>query len=124
MRPSGRVKLLLDEMWPWEAAFQLRGRGHDAVAAAERSDLRGQLDAVVFRQAQFEEHAVVTENAIDYRQLAADEIHQGRYHHGIILSSDRGFPRHNAGTPGRLVTALEGILTSDIDWVDREYWLR
>jgi hypothetical protein len=42
------VKLLLDEMWPPSIAVQLRRRGHDVEAVAERADLRGQADDAVF----------------------------------------------------------------------------
>ncbi len=42
------MKLLLDEMWSPAIAAALRERGHDVVAVAERSDLRGKPDDVIF----------------------------------------------------------------------------
>ncbi len=45
------MKLLLDEMWPLAIAVELRRRGHDVTAVAERLDLRGQPDEVIFATA-------------------------------------------------------------------------
>jgi predicted nuclease of predicted toxin-antitoxin system len=117
------VKLLLDEMWPPNVAEELCRRGHDVAAVAQRSDLRGLPDAAVFAAAQREQRAVVTENAADYRWLAADEIRRGRRHHGLILTTNRRFPRHNPRTAGRLVTTLNRLLASGIEVTNEEYWL-
>jgi predicted nuclease of predicted toxin-antitoxin system len=122
-RPAAGVKLLLDEMWPPEVARQLRRHGYDVAAIAERPDRRGQPDAVIFAVAQREERAVVTENVVDYPQLAASEIHQGRRHHGVILTANRRFPRPDPGTPGHLVTALDRVLSSGTELANVEYWL-
>lgn len=48
------LKLLLDEMLDPEIAVQLRRRGYDVVAVAEREDLRGLLDPEVFEVARRE----------------------------------------------------------------------
>lgn len=117
------MKLLLDEMWPPEIALQLRRGGHDVKAITEHPDLRGQPDAVVFAWAQEQERIVVTENVIDYRQLAAHEMHQGRHYHGLILTTNRRFPRHDPRTVGRLVTALDRVLSSGVEMGNREHWL-
>lgn len=117
------MKLLLDEMWPPDIAEQLRRRGHDVVAIAERPDLRGQLDEVVFATAQREEYIIVTENVADYRPLGMAEMQQGRTHHGLIFTSNRQFPRHDARTLGRLVTALHELLSKNLDSLGSEYWL-
>src|SRR5437762_13027670 len=98
-------------MWAAEIAVQLRRRGHDVVAVTERLDLRGQPDAIVFAAAQEEERAVVTENVSDYRPLAAYWIEQGRTHAGLILTSNRRFPRHDPRTTGRLVASLDELLS-------------
>lgn len=90
---------------------------------AECSDLRGQPDAAVFVLAQREERTVVTENVMDYRQLAAHEIHQGRRHHGLILTSNRRFPPHDPRTVGRLVRGLDQLLSSGAEIANGEYWL-
>lgn len=115
--------MLLDEMWSSEIAVQLRQRGHDVVAVGERLELRGKSDPVIFAMAQAEERAVVTENAIDYRPLAAALVSQGRSHAGLILTSNRRFPRHDARTAGRLTKALHELLTSDLNLSNSEHWL-
>lgn len=117
------MKLLLDEMWPPDIAIQLRHRGHDVEAVTERPELRGQSDPVVFTVAQAEERAVVTENVIDYRPLAAEAISRGHSHCGLILTSNRRFPRHDSRTLGRLVTDLHELLSRGLDLRDREYWI-
>lgn len=117
------MRLLLDEMWSPNIAVQLRRSGYDVVAIAERSDLRGQPDLVVFAIAQREERTVVTENVGDFRQLAAFELHRGRSHAGLILTSNRRFPRHDARTAGRLVTALDQLLAQGPEATNLEHWL-
>lgn len=117
------MKLLLDEMGSPEIAVQLRRRGHDVVAVAERPELRGQPDATVFAAAQTEERAVVTENVLDYRPLGAVELEHGRSHGGLIFTINRRFPRHDARTAGRLVTALEAFLAAETAITNREMWL-
>jgi len=118
------VRLLLDEMWPPLIAAQLRSRGHDVVAAAERSELRGRSDAAIFAAAQAEGRAVVTENVGDYRVLAAHALQQRRSHAGLIFTSNRRFPRHDQRTLGLIVTALDRLLASRTDLTNEEHWLR
>jgi hypothetical protein len=117
------LKLLLDEMWPPSVVIQLRRRGHDVTAVAERPELRGQPDPVVFDTAVAEVRAVVTENVADYRPLAADRLRQGDTYPGLILTSNRRFPRHDRRTAGRLVVALDALLAADPDLTNQEYWL-
>jgi predicted nuclease of predicted toxin-antitoxin system len=117
------VKLLIDEMWPAAIAAQMRRRGHDAVAVHERSDLRGQPDEIVFAMAQAEGRVVVTENVIDYRPLATDVLQRGGSHVGVIFTSNHRFPRHDPRTVGRLVTALDQLLTNAVESTSMEHWL-
>jgi hypothetical protein len=117
------VKLLLDEMWSPEVAIQLRRRGHDVVAVAERPELRGQPDAVIFATARTEDRTIVTENVADYRPIAVSELQQGRSHFGLILTSNRRFPRNDPRTAGRLVTALNELLSREPELTNSEYWL-
>lgn len=60
------MKLLLDEMFPSEAARHLREEfGHDAVHVDEMG-LRGVADPQVASVARGEQRAMVTENVADY----------------------------------------------------------
>lgn len=117
------MKLLLDEMWSPDLAAQLRRRGHDVVAVAERVDLRGQADTAIFAAAQAEGRAIVTENVIDYRPLAAYEVQQGRAHSGVIFTSNRRFPRHDQRTVGHLVRMLDDLLSRELELTNAEHWL-
>lgn len=98
-------------MWPPEIATQLQRRGHDAMAVARRHELRGQSDAVIFAAARAEGRTIATENVADYRPVAAYELRQGRSHAGLIFMSNRRFPRHAPRTAGRLVPALDELLS-------------
>lgn len=117
------MRLLLNQMWPPAIAVQLRRRGHDVVAVAERPEWRGQADPVLFAVAQAEGRTIVTENVADYRPLAAYQLQQGRSHAGLIFTSHRRYPRHDPRTAGRLVTALHDLLPLDLDPANLEHWL-
>ena len=117
------MKLLLDEMFDPDIAVELRRRGYDVVAVAERPDLRGQPDPVVFAAAWAEARCVVTENVGDYRPLAAEASRAGRPCPGLIFTSNRQFPRHDPRTLGRMVTALAGLLPQDRELTSLEHWL-
>ena len=116
------MKLLLDEMWAPAIAEALRDRGHAVVAVAERLDLRGLPDEAIFDAAQAEGWAIVTENVVDYRPLAADAMRAGRPHPALIFTSNRAYPRASRRTAGRLVRALDARLTAR-DAISSEYWL-
>lgn len=110
-------------MWPPALARQLRGRGHDVVAVAERPDLRGQPDAYIFEIAQAEGRFVVTENVADYRPLLMAALQQQTPDSGIIFTSNRLYPRADRRTFGRLVRALDNLLSTDPGIPGIEYWL-
>ena len=116
------MKLLLDEMWAPAIAAALRDRGHEVVAVAERLDLRGMPDSAIFDAALADGWAIVTENVVDYRPLAADAMRAGRAHPALIFTSNRAYPRANRRTAGRLVTALDALLTTR-DAISGAYWL-
>jgi hypothetical protein len=117
------MKLLLDEMWPSPIADQLRRRGHDVVAVAERPELRGQADPAIFAFAQAEGRTILTENVPDYRLLVAFELQHGGSHAGIIYTTNRRFPRHDSRTTGRLVIALDKLLRDGLAATNLEIWL-
>lgn len=107
---SARLKLLIDEMYPPAIAEQLRDRTHDAEAVTERSELRALADADVFALAQQERRAVVTENIDDFSVIATGYDQRGKAHHGLVLVPPGSYPRGRAGTIGRMVTELDGLL--------------
>ena len=116
------MKLLLDEMWAPAIAQALRDRGHEVVAVAERLDLRGLPDEAIFDAALAEGWVIVTENVVDYRPLAADAMRAGRPHPGLIFTSNRAYPRANRRTAGRLVAALDHLLSTR-EAIETEHWL-
>jgi hypothetical protein len=117
------LKLLLDEMWPQSIAEELRRRGHDVNSVAERPDLRGQPDEVIFAVARAERRAIVTENVGDYRPLAVAELQTGRHFAGMLFTSNRSFPRGDPRTVGRLVSVLEALLSAPTELEGIERWL-
>jgi predicted nuclease of predicted toxin-antitoxin system len=119
------VRLLLDEHFSFRIAEQLRKRGCDVVAVAERTDLRQMSDEDLMRWAHANERAVVTENVQDFLPIHAELLNHGEPHSGIVLTSPHKFPRSTAGI-GTLVTALakllderadRGPLRSDVLWL-------
>ena len=104
------MKLLIDEHYPPSIAEQLRERGHVAVAVQEEADLRGMTDPDLFAEAQRRNSAVLTENVADYMNLDAE--YRGRHlaHWGLVLTSNRTFPRGKATTVGALIKALDELL--------------
>jgi hypothetical protein len=116
--------MLIDEMWPSTIAAQLRLRGHDVAAVVERSDLRSKPDEYILTVAQREWRVLVSENANDFRKLASVVIQGGNRHPGFVFTTERRVPRHDARVVGRLITALDALLITDIDLTNSEHWLR
>jgi len=121
------LKLLIDEHYPPSIAEQLRERGHDAVSVQEEAHLRGMTDPDLFAEAQRRNSAVLTENVVDYMMLDAE--YRGRHlaHWGLVLASNRTFPRGKTTTVGALVKALDDLLrkahsedrSSQVIWLQR-----
>ena len=116
------MKLLLDEMWSPVVAEALRRRGHDVVAVAARRDLRSATDEAVVEAARAEGRAIVTEDAVDYRSLMAVAVRDGHDFPPLIFTSNRRWSRANQGVVGRLIEALDALLTAD-EPITGEYWL-
>jgi len=115
------VKALIDEQLSSEIANLLRERGHDVEAVAEREDLVGRPDRVIFDVAVAEGRAVVTNNVKDFRPLAAECLTQGRTHPGLILlPSTRARTRSAVSA---LADAIEGVLTAQPDLTSSERWI-
>lgn len=121
------MKLLIDEHYPPSIAAQLRARGHDAVAVQEEVDLRGLTDPELFAEAQRRKRAVLTENVTDFLMLDAEYRGRQFAHWGLVLTSNRAFPRGKAATVGALVQALDELLqeadpeeaSSRVTWLQR-----
>ena len=121
------MKLLIDEMFPATIAQRLREQhGRDAVAVAERVDLRGLADADIFLAAQHQRRVIVTENVRDFRPIAREWEAMGRVHFGVVFTTNRKFPRSDPRTSGLLVSALTRLLDKEADKPvasNREIWL-
>jgi hypothetical protein len=118
------VKLLLDEMFSPVIAEQLRRHGHDVIAVKERPDLVKQPDRIIFVTAQMEGRALVTENVRHFRELVLSECDSPGAHAGVIYTTERTFFRGDRTAVGRIVMALDAILTSERDIRGLEVWLR
>ncbi len=101
--------LLLDEMFSPTIAVKLRDRGIDAVAIAERPELRSLPDPEVLELATAEERILVTFNIKDFQMLDRQWATSGRQHGGIVFVAHRRFPRQG-GAIGQLVTELYALI--------------
>ncbi len=107
------MRLLLDEMYPTALAEQLRARWHDVISVHDRSHvhLRSLADELVAAAAFQEGRALVTENAPDFRRIVAAADENGDPMPLLIYTANRRFPRAQAATLGRLVLALDAVLS-------------
>lgn len=111
------MRLLLDEMYAPTIAEQLRARGHDVASVhdPEYRVLEGEPDEDVWASAIASDRALVSENVRDFRRIEADALARGGPTARLIFTTDRQFPRGDPGTLGRLVLALEVLLTMPPD---------
>ena len=115
------MRLLLDEHYSNKIAEQLRARGHDVVAASERADLSGAKDPDLFRTAQLERRAVLTENWRHFQREMTGETH-----YGVIFTAGRHLPRYRS-TIGLCVRILDEFLSrhpAEDALRDRWVWLK
>lgn len=109
-------------MYDPEIALQLgRGRGLDVKGC---DAIRGFPDRDVFEFAIHDKRAIVTENVPDFVILANEAIAAGRAHHGLILTSNRSFPRARRSTTGAIVKALALLAKSTPDLTNQMVWLQ
>ena len=106
------MRLLLDEMYPATLAEQLRKRGHDVVSVhdADYQYLQGVPDGEVFSAAIADDRALLTENVADFRRLETESLAHGAPCSRLIFTTNRRFPRGQAGTVGRLILELDAAL--------------
>jgi hypothetical protein len=108
------VRLLLDEHLSPIVARSLRDRGHDVIAVAERTDLRGAEDEAILLAAAAEDRVVVTADTEDFARLGASRLRDRHWHAGIILAPPGTFPRSRDGS-GLLIRALDALLADRPD---------
>jgi hypothetical protein len=117
-------RLLLDEMISPRVAEQLRQRGHNVIAVAERTDLVGMSDADVLTLGAQEVRVVVTLDIGDFARLGASVLSEGRSHSGILYAATAAFPRRSA-IIGALVRSLDAAIRSgDLPGHNQEGFLR
>ena len=120
------MKLLVDEMYSPILARRLRDEhAADAVSVLDRSDLRGRPDEAIFEVAQLESRTILTENVPDFLRLARNHAAAGGLHHGLLLTTNRRFPRSRPSTTARLVEATADVLahSQNEEPSNRETWL-
>jgi hypothetical protein len=103
------LRLLLDEHYSQTLAQELRDRGHDVVAVAERADLIAASDCALLEAADREGRALVTNNVRHLVPIATQRPGAGESHAGLVLTSDTSLPR-SMGAIGALISALDGLL--------------
>lgn len=114
------MKLVLDEMYASFIAGELRRRGHDVVSVHEGPG-RGTTDEEVFEFAQAAGRAIATENVRDFRPLVEALATAGGHHAGVVLATEKRWPRRD---PGKLIKALDELLrTTTGQPIDTELWL-
>jgi hypothetical protein len=119
------VRLLLDEHHPPIIARQLRDRGHDVIAVAEKETLRKLEDRAIWAHALAERRAVVTENVKHFMPIVIESAAARERHFGVVFNSPRSMPRGRE-TIGVFVEALDSILSdhpADDALADQVAWL-
>lgn len=105
-------RLLLDEHYAPTIAVALRERGHDVVAAAADSGLRGASDPEVFEWAAAAGRRIVTENIKDFRPLLMQALSSDSPVAAVLFVPPRRFPRGRGDRTAVIVAALH-------DWLSR-----
>ena len=116
------MKALLDEQLSPQIAQLLRQAGCDVIAVAERDDLAGSSDRIVFDTAAAEGRAVITNNIKDFRPLAAEALAKGQSHAGLILlPSSRTRTR---AAVAQLAAVIEQVISEHTNGLqDSERWI-
>lgn len=118
------MKLALDHHYSPAIATELRVRGHDVIAVAERG-WETEDDASLLVLCLEELRALLTNNVSDFTTIARGWALEGRGHAGLIFTSDSSMPRTRAAI-GLFVKALDGLLEANPDegaFNDRVHWL-
>jgi hypothetical protein len=125
------LRLLLDELWSYEIAIQLRRRGLDVVAANEPEQAARYAhvsDDLVFARAQEDGRTIVTDNVEDFERERLAWEERGEPHHGVVYALDPPFNRHRPDfVIGQMVRALAHFLETPVPRVEpfnAAHWLR
>ena len=94
------------------------------VAVAERPELRGAADPVILAVALAERRAVFTDNISDFVRLMQAAIDEDRPYPKLVLTAYPRYPRQNRRTLGRLVSALDSLLSSEHEPMPDLIWVR
>jgi Domain of unknown function (DUF5615) len=119
------LRLLLDELYPPLIAEQLRARGHDVVAVAERPDLAGRSDAELLSLMATERRVILTENWGDFQREMQRAAAEGSTHYGVVFTSRAQLPR-GKNTIGLYVRVLDDFLNrheAEDALLDSHRWL-
>jgi hypothetical protein len=101
--------LLLDEMFSYDIAEQLRAKGYDAISVVADPALVGLPDDQVLAYATTEGRALVTANIKDFVPLDGRYRAAGQSNAGLVLVSTKTFPQ-NRGFPSAITTSLAALL--------------
>ena len=116
------MRAILDEQLSPQIAVLLRQADYDVDAVADREDLAGRSDRIIFEVACSEVRAVVTNNIKDFRPLAAEWLAQGRVHAGLILLPSTRTRTRNA--IAAVAGAIENVPRDHLDGLSgSERWI-
>lgn len=119
------MRLLLDEQLDKAFAEQLRGKGHDVLAATEEPSLVGLGDEALLEWAIAERRVIVTYDIRHFMPLVAYRVTTQRPFWGLVFVSPKNFPQGKRHF-GQLLRALEALLAAHLteDALQERYvWL-
>lgn len=96
-------------MYAPDIAEGLRTRGHDAVSADARPDLKSAPDGVLFEIALAERRVIVTNNVRDFIESAQFALQDASAFDGIVFTSDKSLPRSKRNI-GTFIDRLDDLL--------------
>ena len=112
------MNLLIDEDTQGKILVEkLRKAGHD-VLTVNKADLRMAADQTVFNYAVSHGRILLTQNSIDFAQLASAHIQDGKHHPGLLLvyKKNNVAKDMNATT---IVKAIENLVKSKLPLKDQ-----
>ena len=118
------MRLALDHHFPPLIAHGLCARSHDAVAAIE-AGWEAEDDETLLGSCAQHRRSLVTNNVADFVVIGRRWLIEGRSHHGLVFTSDAGWPRTRDNI-GRYVEALDALMranTAEDSFIDRIQWI-